>query len=51
MFSKTPKFGMQKKAHIFIYGLPNLNSFHISTGDNVSNHLKQKDKKKKKYYF
>ena len=44
MFLKTPKFGMQQKARIFISGLPNLNSFHILTRDFESNHLKQKTK-------
>ena len=44
MFLKTPKFGMQKKAHIFISGLPNLNSFYIVTRDTESNQLKQKTK-------
>ena len=29
MFLKTPKFGMQQKAHNFISGLPNPNLFHI----------------------
>ena len=42
MFLKTPKFGMQQKAHVFISGLPNLNMFHILTRDTESNHLKQK---------
>ena len=42
MFLKTPKFGMQLKAHIFISGLPNPNSFHILIRDTESNHLKQK---------
>ena len=41
---KTPKFGMQQKAHIFISGLPCVNSFHILTQDTESNHLKQKNK-------
>ena len=41
---KTPKFGMQQKAHIFISGLPCVNSFHILTRDTESNHLKQKNK-------
>ena len=44
MFLKTPKFGMQQKAHTFISGLPNLNSFHILALDIESNHLKQKNK-------
>ena len=44
MFLKTTKFGMQQKAHIFISGLPNPNSFHILTRDTESNHLKQKAK-------
>ena len=44
MFLKTPKFGMQQKAHIFFSGLPNLNLFHILTQDTESNHLKQKTK-------
>ena len=54
MLLKTPKFGMQKNAHIFISGLQNRNSFHIITRDTESNHLKQKKKKKKckqKHYF
>ena len=42
MFLKTPKFGMQQKAHVFISGLPNLNMFHILTRDTESNHLMQK---------
>ena len=42
MFLKTPKFGMQQKAHIFISGLPNPNSFHILIRDTESNHLKLK---------
>ena len=48
MFLKTLKFGMQQKAHIFISGLPNSNSFHILIRDIEGNHLKQKKKKKKK---
>ena len=44
MFLKTPKFGMQQKAHIFISGLPNPNSFHILIRDAESNRLKQKTK-------
>ena len=39
---ETPTFGMQQKAHIFISGLPNLNSLHILTRDTKSNHFKQK---------
>ena len=42
MFLKTPKFGMQQKAHIFISGLTNLNSFHILTRDTKRNHLRPK---------
>ena len=42
MFLKTPKFGMQQKAHIFISGLLNSNSFHILIRDTESNHLQQK---------
>ena len=44
MFLKTPKFWMQQKAHIFISGLPNPNSFHILIRDTESNRLKQKNK-------
>ena len=44
MFLKTPKFGMQQKAHIFISGLPTPNSFHILFRDTESNLLKQKTK-------
>ena len=47
MFLETPKFGMQQKAHIFISGLPNPNSFHILIWDTESNHLKQKKQKTK----
>ena len=39
MFLKTPKFGMQQKAHTFISGLPNLNSLHTLARDNESNYL------------
>ena len=45
MFLKTPKFGMQQKAHNFISGLPKPNSFHILIRDTESNHIKQKTKK------
>ena len=45
MFLKTPKFGMQQKAHIFISGLSNPDSFQILIRDTESNHLKQKTKK------
>ena len=45
MFLKTPNFGMQQKARIFISGLPNLNSFHSLTRDTESNHLKHKKQK------
>ena len=48
MFLKTSKFGMQQKAHIFISGLPILNSLHILTRDTESNHLKQKIKNENK---
>ena len=44
MILKTPKFGMQQKAHMFISGLPNPNMFHILIGHTESNHLKQKTK-------
>ena len=44
MFLKTPKFGMQQKAHVFISGLQNPNSFHILIRDTESNHLKQNTK-------
>ena len=54
MFLKTPKSGMQQKAHIFLSGLPNPNYFHILIRDTESNHLKQKTKKfffGQKHYF
>ena len=51
MFLKTPKFGVQQKAHIFISGLSNPNSFHLLIRDTESNHLKQKKKKKKLIFF
>ena len=41
-FLKTPKFGMQQKADIFISRISNLNSFYILTRDTESNHLMQK---------
>ena len=44
MFLKTQKFGMQQKAHIFISGVPNPNSFHILIRDTESNNLEQKTK-------
>ena len=37
---KNTNFGMQQKAHIFIAGLPNLNSFHILGRETESNHLR-----------
>ena len=43
MFLKTPKFGRQYKAHIFISGLPNPNLFHILIRDTEGNHLTLKN--------
>ena len=42
VFEYTKIWDAAKKAHIFISGLPTLNSFHMLTQDTKSNHLKQK---------